>query len=115
MCALAKGNLIPGASSRLEAESPNDAGRYDGRGEDRGSPAELLRATRLSRLARPVSDNVTSLLFYTRYRGTPPFILPGYCCKPWHRSSGDMAGNERHACTNFSLGTPIDLVLVALA
>lgn len=73
MCALAKGNLIPGASSRLEAESPNDAGRYDGRGEDRGSPAELLRATRLSRLARPVSDNVTSLLFYTRYRGTPPF------------------------------------------
>src|SRR4029450_5864267 len=72
MCALAKGNLMPGASSRLEAESPNDAGRYDGRGEDRGSPAELWRATRLSRLARPVSNNVTSLLFYTRYRGTPP-------------------------------------------
>ena len=71
MCALAKGNLIPGASSRLEAESPNDAGRYDGRGEDRGSPAELLRATRLSRLARPVSDQRHFVaLLYTLSRDT---------------------------------------------
>ena len=71
MCALAKGNLIPGASSRLEAESPNDAGRYDGRGEDRGSPAELLRAMRLSRLARPVSDQRHFVaLLYTLSRDT---------------------------------------------
>jgi len=71
MCALAEGNLIPGASSQFEAGLPNYAGRDDGRGVDHGSPAELSRATRLSLPARPVSDNVTSLLFYTRYRGTP--------------------------------------------
>jgi len=71
MCALAKGNLLPGASSRLEAESPNHAGRYDGHGEDRGSPAELLRATRLSRLAGPVSDQRHFVaLLYTLSRDT---------------------------------------------
>jgi hypothetical protein len=71
MCALAKGNLLPSASSRLEAESPNHAGRYDGRGEDRGSPAELLRATRLSRLARPLSDQRYFVaLLYTLSRDT---------------------------------------------
>ena len=56
MCALAEGNWLPGASSRLEARLPSYAGRYDGRGEDRGSPVELSRATRLSRLARLMSD-----------------------------------------------------------
>jgi len=54
LCALAEGNLRPGSSSQLEAGSPNYAGRYDGRGVDHGSPAELSRATRLSRPARPV-------------------------------------------------------------
>ena len=74
MYALANGNLIPGVSSRLEAESPNDAGRYDRRSEDRGSPAELLRATRLSRLARPVSDQRHCVaLLYTLSRDTTLF------------------------------------------
>ena len=74
MCARAKGNLMPGASSRLEAESPNDAGRYDGRGEDRGSPAARWRATRLSRLARPVSDQRHFVaLLYTLSRDTTLF------------------------------------------
>ena len=56
MCALAKGNLIPGASSQFEAGLPHYVGRYDGRGVGHGSPTELSRATRLSRPARPVSD-----------------------------------------------------------
>ena len=71
MCALAEGNLIPGASSQLEAGSPNYAGRYDGRGVDHGSPAELSCATRLSRPARPVSDQCHFVaLLYTLSRDT---------------------------------------------
>src|SRR2546430_4397156 len=85
MCALAKGNLLPGASSRLEAESPNHAGRYDGRGEDRGSPAELLRATRLSRLAGPVSDQRHFVaLLYTLSRDTTQMRdARGKTSRPW--------------------------------
>jgi len=60
MCALAEDNLIPGTSFQLEAGSPNSAGRYDGRGVDYGSPAELSQATRLSRPAR-TSERSTSL------------------------------------------------------
>src|SRR5215467_9298013 len=71
MCALAEGNWLPGASSRLEARSPSYAGRSDGRGEDRGSPVELSRATRLSRLARPMSDQGHFVaLLYTLSRDT---------------------------------------------
>src|SRR5712692_427961 len=71
MCALAEGNLIPGASSQLEAGSPNYAGRCDGRGVDHGSPAELSRATQLSRPARPVSDQRHFVaLLYTLSRDT---------------------------------------------
>ena len=71
MCALAEGNLMPGASSQFEAGLPNSAGRYDGRGVDHGSPAELSRATRLSRPARPVSDQRHFVaLLYTLSRDT---------------------------------------------
>src|SRR5262249_44085243 len=71
MCALAEGNLMPGASSQFETGLPNSAGRYDGRGVDHGSPAELSRATRLSRPARPVSDQRHFVaLLYTLSRDT---------------------------------------------
>ena len=71
MCALAEDNLIPGTSFQLEAGSPNFAGRYDGRGVDYGSPAELSQATRLSRPARPVSDQRHFVaLLYTLSRDT---------------------------------------------
>jgi len=68
---LAEGNLMPGASSQCEAGWPNSAGRYDGRGVDHGSPAELSRATRLSRPARLVSDQRHFVaLLYTLSRDT---------------------------------------------
>src|SRR5262249_44086327 len=74
MCALAEGNLMPGASSQCEAGWPNSAGRYDGRGVDHGSPAELSRATRLSRPARLVSDQRHFVaLLYTLSRDTTYF------------------------------------------
>ena len=74
MCALAEDNLIPGTSFQLEAGSPNFAGRYDGRGVDYGSPAELSQATRLSRPARPVSDQRHCVaLLYTLSRDTTCF------------------------------------------
>src|SRR5215831_19442502 len=75
MCALAEGNLMPGASSQCEAGWPNSAGRYDGRGVDHGSPAELSRATRLSRPARLVSDQRHFVaLLYTLSRDTTKFL-----------------------------------------
>ncbi len=62
---------MPGASSQFEAGLPSSAGRYDGRGVDHGSPAELSRATRLSRPARPVSDQRHFVaLLYTLSRDT---------------------------------------------
>ena len=63
--------MLPGASSQFEAGSSNYAGRYAGRGVDHGSPAELWRATRLSRPARPVSDQRHFVaLSYTLSRDT---------------------------------------------
>jgi hypothetical protein len=62
---------MPGASSQFEAGLPNSAGRYAGRGVDHGSPAELSRATRLSRPARPVSEQRHFVaLLYTLSRDT---------------------------------------------
>ena len=74
VCAVAEGHWLPGASSRLEARSPSSAGRSDGRGEDRGSPVELSRATRLSRLARPMSEQRHFVArLYTLSRDTTAF------------------------------------------
>ena len=68
---MAAGHLVSGVSSQLGARSPNCVGRYDGRGVDHRSPAELSRATRLSRPARRVSDQRHFVvLLYTLSRDT---------------------------------------------
>src|SRR5262249_57407312 len=88
MCALAEGNLMPGASSQCEAGWPNSAGRYDGRGVDHGSPAELSRATRLSRPARLVSDQRHFVaLLYTLSRDTTRFSATANAAGAlWHHA-----------------------------
>src|SRR5512145_973297 len=82
----------------------------DGRGVDHGSPAELLRARRLSRPARPMSDqrHFVALLYTlsrdtTRHETTPQFAealgSPMSCASKAYKTSQQ----KPHDIATFSL------------